>query len=130
MRLPEGFAHVTPYIFAENADAYVRFLEAGLGGVETLRTSRPDGTIANCQIRFHTATIMVSEASARFPASRASLYLYVEDADAVMASALKCGAVKISDVSDMSYGDRQGGIKDPSGNIWWISQRLTDEPYS
>ena len=33
------------------------------------------------------------------------------------------------DVSDMPYGDRQGGVKDPFGNIWWISQRLVDGPY-
>jgi len=24
--------------------------------------------------------------------------------------------------SDMPYGDRQGGARDPHGNIWWISQ--------
>jgi PhnB protein len=34
------------------------------------------------------------------------------------------------EVADMPYGDRQGGVEDPSGNIWWISQRLVEEPYS
>ena len=29
----------------------------------------------------------------------------------------------------MPYGDRQGGIKDPCGNIWWLSQRLIPGPY-
>jgi hypothetical protein len=27
-------------------------------------------------------------------------------------------------------GDRQGGVKDRHGNIWWISQRTVHEPYS
>jgi PhnB protein len=32
-------------------------------------------------------------------------------------------------VADMPYGDRQGGVRDIAGNIWWVSQRLTAEPY-
>ena len=33
-------------------------------------------------------------------------------------------------VADMPYGDRQGGVRDPHGNIWWISQRTVKEPYT
>jgi PhnB protein len=29
----------------------------------------------------------------------------------------------------MPYNDRQGGVADPSGNIWWLSQRLVPGPY-
>jgi len=34
------------------------------------------------------------------------------------------------EVGDMPYGDRQGGVKDPHGNIWWISQRTLHDPYT
>ncbi|QSF54986.1 VOC family protein [Brevundimonas fontaquae] len=129
MHVPEGFAVVTPYIFADGAEAYVGFLEAAFGAREIGRSTMPDGRIANCQLRFSTATIMVSEASDQFPANRAAFYLYVDDADAAMTKAKQAGAESIMDVSDMPYGDRQGGVRDPSGNIWWISQRLTPEPY-
>jgi PhnB protein len=128
--VPPGFATVTPYIFVDGADEYVRFLIDGLGGTETVRTTRPDRRIANCQVAIGTATVMVSEASERFSASRASFYLYVEDADAAMERALAQGAKLVMEVGDMPYGDRQGGIADPGGNIWWISQRLVEEPYS
>jgi uncharacterized glyoxalase superfamily protein PhnB len=30
---------------------------------------------------------------------------------------------------DMPYGDRQAGVTDPFGNLWWISTRLVQEPY-
>lgn len=129
MYVPEGFAVVTPYIFADGAEEYVRFLEAAFGAREIGRSSAPDGRIANCQLQFSTATIMVSEASAQFPASRAALYLYVGDADAAMMKAEEAGAEKIMDAADMPYGDRQGGVRDPSGNIWWVSQRLTADAY-
>jgi PhnB protein len=126
---PPGFATVTPYIFADDAEGYVRFLIEGLGGAETLRSMRPDGRIANCQVAIGDATVMVSEASDRFPATRASYYLYVEDAGASMARALAAGGELVMAVADMPYDDRQGGVADPGGNIWWISQRLVHEPY-
>ncbi len=69
MQVPEGFAVVTPYIFVSEGEKYVRFLEAAFGASETGRSVSPDGRIANCQMKFDTATIMVSEASDEFPAS-------------------------------------------------------------
>jgi PhnB protein len=130
MYIPAGFATVTPYIFADDAERLVRFLVDGLGGTESCRSLRPDGLIANSQVAIGTATVMVSEAGERFPPSRASFYLYVEDADAAMARAMASGARLVMEVGDMPYGDRQGGVTDPAGNIWWISQRLVEEPYS
>ena len=129
MYVPEGFAVVTPYIFVDGAKEYVRFLQAAFGAREIGRSTAPNGGIANCQLQFSTTTIMVSEASVQFPASRAALYLYVADADAAMTKAVRAGADKIMDVANMPYDDRQGGVRDPSGNIWWVSQRLTADPY-
>ena len=128
MHIPTGFGTVAPYIFAENAERLVNFLIQGFAGAETCRTMRGD-TIANCQVAIGTTTLMVSEASERFPSSRASIYLYVENADESMQRALDAGASLVMGVTDMPYDDRQGGVADPSGNLWWISQRLTAQPY-
>ena len=46
-----------------------------------------------------------------------------------MEQAISAGATCEMEVADMPYDDRQGGIRDPFGNIWWISQRLIDESY-
>jgi PhnB protein len=46
-----------------------------------------------------------------------------------MQTAIAAGGAKIMDVEDMPYNDRQGGIRDPFDNIWWVSQRLVDGPY-
>ena len=128
MRIPPGFNTVAPYFFADDAAALLSFLVEGLGGEEVLRHMAGD-RIANAQVRLGTSTVMVSQASQAFPAMPTSTYLYVENADAAMARALAAGASKIMDVSDMPYQDRQGGIMDPCGNIWWLSQRLVDGPY-
>ncbi len=129
MHLPPGFATVTPYFFVEDAPAFLAFLVEGLGGTEVLRHLRPDGTVGNAQVRLGDATVMVSEASPAFPALAASCYLYVADADAAMVRALAAGAIQVLAVQDMPYGDRQGGVRDPQGNLWWLSQRMQAGPY-
>lgn len=124
MTIPTGFTTFFPYIFADGADAYLAFLVDGLGGVVTHITRGPGERLANGQVRFGETTVMVSEATPAYPATRASYYLYVDDADAAMARAVAAGGTQHMAVVDQTYGDRQGGLTDPQGNMWWISQRL------
>jgi len=130
MHLPEGFNTVTPYFFVKDAEHFVSFLVKGLGGTEIVRSLRPDGNIANVQVRIGTSTIMASEAGRQYGPMPTSCYLYVDNADEAMATALAAGGRLEMAVADMPYGDRQGGIRDAHDNIWWISQRLVDAPYS
>jgi PhnB protein len=130
MYMPPGFNTITPYFFVKNAEAFVSFLVNGLAGTETLRTMGDDGRIVNVQVRLGTSTLMISEATARYVPMAAAYYLYVADADAAMQRALSHGATLEMAVDDMPYGDRQGGVRDTHGNIWWISQRTVHEPYS
>ena len=129
MFIPPGFNTVTPYFFVQDAEAFIAFLVAGLGGEETCRTLRADGRVQNVQVRLGGSTVMVSEATPGYPSMSAAYYLYVEDADAAMQRALAQGARLEMAVADMPYGDRQGGVRDRHGNLWWISQRLVDGPY-
>jgi PhnB protein len=129
MYIRPGFGTVTPYLFANDAERLVELLVRGLGGTETLRSLRPDGRIGNAQVLLGTSTVMVSESSPRYPAMPACHYLYVEDARQSMKMALAFGATLELEVTDMPYGDRQGGVRDLNGNLWWISQRIVQEPY-
>jgi PhnB protein len=130
MYIPPGFSTITPYFLVKDAERFVEFLVNAFGGIEELRSLRPDGRIANVQLRVGASMVMASEASGRYPPMAAAFYLYVEDADKAMARAIAAGAVLEMAVGDMPYGDRQGGVRDPHGNIWWISQRLVKTPYS
>jgi PhnB protein len=130
MYIPPGFHTITPYFFVERADAFVQFLVDAFGGVETHRSLRPDGRVANAMVRVGDVTVMVSECSEAYPAMPGSYYLYVEDADTATARAIACGATLLMAVADQPYGDRQAGVRDAHGNIWWISQRLAQGPYA
>jgi PhnB protein len=115
MRVPEGFATVTPYFFVNDAEKYVVFLQSAFAGIEIGRNLRADGKIANVQIRIGASTVMASEASAKYPAMSGSYYLYVDDVDGTMAQALRSGAKLEMEVGDMPYGDRQGALSIRSG---------------
>jgi PhnB protein len=55
-----------------------------------------------------------------------TFYLYVANADIIYARALECGAKSICAPADRSYGDRNGSVKDVSGNTWYIATHLTE----
>jgi len=73
---------------------------------------------------------MISEArEGELKAMPSSYYIYVDDVDSTVDTANRSGAQEIFEPDDMPYQDRQAGITDPSGNNWFISQKLVEEPY-
>lgn len=129
MYTPPGFAPLTPYFFVSKAEKFLAFLSHAFDAKPGLVTRREDGTIANAQVEISQQRFMVSEATPAFPAMPGSYYLYVDNADTVTQKALNAGGDLIMPVQDMDYGDRQSGVKDPHGNLWWISQRLIETSY-
>jgi uncharacterized glyoxalase superfamily protein PhnB len=129
VHIPPGFTTVFPYIFAADARNYLTFRTQGLGGEIMHVLAAPDGTVRNAHVRFGDTTIMVSEARGSFEPARGTYYLYVEDADAAMGLAVAAGGRSLGPVADMPYNDRQGGVADSSGNLWWLSQRMVPGPY-
>ena len=55
-----------------------------------------------------------------------SIYLYVDDADAVCAKAVAEGGTARCPVQDMFWGDRYGRVGDPFGNEWAIATHKED----
>ncbi len=126
--IPPGFQTVSPYIFCDDAASLAAFLAQAFGARERGRTEVA-GRIANLQLQIGTVTLMLAESDERYAARPSAFYLYVDDAEVAVKRALEVGATLEMQVMDMPYDDRQGGVVDPAGNIWWISQRLVDAPY-
>lgn len=129
MYIPDGFGTMFPYLFVKEAAKYIQFLENAFGAREIGRTTAPDGSVANSRVRIGTTTFMVSDASDRMPPTRGTYYLFVVDADAAFAQATANGAETMFAPMNMPYGDRQSGVIDPAGNIWWVSERMEKRPY-
>ena len=128
MYIPEGFQTVFPYMFCDDPQGFSEFLQKAFDAEEIDRTMRDD-IIANMTVQIGTARFMVSQSNEAYPARPGAYYIYVESADSSIVRAIGAGASLEMEAMDMSYGDRQGGVVDPFGNIWWVSQRLVDEPY-
>jgi uncharacterized glyoxalase superfamily protein PhnB len=89
--------------------------------------TKPDGTVGHAEVKIGDSRIMMGDASgSKSGAMPAVLYLYVPDCDALYRRALQAGATSISEPADQFYGDRHGGIMDPSGNQWWIATHKED----
>lgn len=130
MYVPEGYGTVFPYMIVDGADGFARFLADVFDAEETGRTVLPGGRVANIRIRIGTSTFMVSQASADgMQAMPGAYYVYVEDVDGIFRKAVERGSIELFEPTDMPYQDRQAGVTDPFGNVWWISRRLVDEPY-
>lgn len=127
---PEGFRSVNTYLFVEDPQGLIHFLEATFYAEELGRTLRPEtGEIANAVLKIGDTCIMLSQANGPFLGMRTALYLYVKNVDEMYDRAMQNGAKSVFEPSDQDYGDRQGGIEDPAGNYWWISTRLEHTQY-
>ena len=130
MYVPNGYGTVFPYMIVSDAVRFVDFLRKGLDADEIGRTVLPDGRLANVRMRIGSSCFMVSEAmDDKMPAMPAAYYVYVEDVERMLDKAVSNGATKMFGPTDMPYQDRQAGITDPFGNIWWISHRLVEAGY-
>jgi PhnB protein len=50
-----------------------------------------------------------------------SIYVYVPDVDRSHAAALAAGATEVSAPEAKPYDERQSGVRDVYGNVWWIA---------
>jgi PhnB protein len=124
--IPEGYQSVIPYLIVEGAAGLLDFVRQAFGAVEHERMERDDGSIGHAEVRIGDSIVMISDGRDPWKPMPAALYLYVPDTDATYRSAIEAGAVSLMEPADQFYGDRNAGVKDPCGNIWWIGTRVED----
>jgi PhnB protein len=124
--VPEGYQSVIPYLIVDGADRLLDFIRQAFGAVEHERMARDDGSIGHAEVRIGDSVVMISDGRDPWKPMPAAIYLYVPDTDATYHRAIEAGAVSLMEPADQFYGDRNAGVRDPSGNIWWIGTRVED----
>lgn len=127
---------VIPMLVCRDAASEIDFCKAAFDAVELSRRSDPNGSVVHATLTISSATIFVHgevpALASRPPqpdgSSSVVIYVYVEDADRVIERAVVAGARVLIPVTDASWGDRVGRIIDPSGHVWNVATRATDEP--
>jgi PhnB protein len=133
--IPEGYHTATPYLVVHDAAKAIEFYKKALGAEELMRMPGPGGRIMHAEIRIGDSIIMLTDeapdaSSSRSPESlggtTASVFLYVDDVDALVARAVEAGAKVAIPVQDMFWGDRFGQLKDPFGHSWGVATHKED----
>ena len=124
--IPEGYHSLTPYLTVSGVGKLLEFLARAFGANEICRMNRPDGSVWHAEMQIGDSRLMLGEANEEWKARPSTLYLYVEDVDATYARAVAAGGKLLREPATQPYGDRSGGVEDPSGNQWWISTHVED----
>jgi PhnB protein len=121
--LPGGYHTIAPYIIVPRAAEFVEFLKKAFGATERFRVGREPGSefIMHAEVSIGNSVIELADANEQIPAAPMAIHLYVDDADSVFARAIDAGATSIYAVGDHVSGDRQGAIRDPFGNLWYVA---------
>jgi PhnB protein len=132
--IPEGYHTLTPYLAVEDAAEAIEYYKQAFGAKERVRMDTPDGKIGHAELEIGDALLMLSDpfpqASTRPPkelgGTSASVFMYVEDVDAVVKKAVDAGATVTMEIADQFWGDRFGSITDPFGHSWSIATHVED----
>ena len=125
--IPEGYTAVTPYLITPDVDGLVKFLQHVFYAEESLdRMQRSDGSVMHTEVRIGGAALMMAEPMEGHPPMPSMVYVYVADVDAAYQRALASEAKPVMAPADQFYGDRNAGVTDPWGNMWWIGTHIED----
>jgi PhnB protein len=134
--VPEGYHTVTPYLAVDDAAEAIEYYKKAFGAKERVRMDAPGGRIGHAELEIGDSLVMLSDplpqASAKPPkelgGTTASIFMYVEDVDAVVKRAVDAGATIEMEVADQFWGDRFGTVADPFGHLWSIATHVEDVP--
>lgn len=132
--IPEGYHSLQIYLAVEDAAKAIDFYKEAFGAEETIRMPGPEGKIAHAELQIGDSKLMLSDpfpqSNVRPPSERggptASVFMYVEDADATFDQATAVGADVVMPLEDMFWGDRFGTLSDPFGHVWSIATHKED----
>jgi PhnB protein len=134
--VPKGFHTVTPQLTLDHAVQAIEWYKKALGAEEVSRAIGPDGKILHAELRIGDSIIMLNDAimGGKGPkaigGSPASLWIYVEDCDALFNRAVAAGGQvaggPMGHMGDQFWGDRCGTFTDPQGYSWTIATRKED----
>ena len=124
--IPEGYTAVTPYLILRDVDKLLNFVTAAFNATIVDVHRDPAGRVMHADITIGGAHVMMGQANDKWPEKLGSIHLYVPDADATYQAAIAAGARSLYEPTTHFYGDRSGGVEDPSGVTWWISTHVED----
>lgn len=132
--IPQGYHSVTPNLIFKNSRKALEFYKKAFGAkvLDLFPAMQGDG-IMHATMQIGNSILMMGDemgenckSAETVGVSPMSLFLYVQDVDAVFKQALDAGATTFMPVMEMFWGDRAGSLKDPFGYQWMIATHKRD----
>lgn len=123
---PDGYTTVAPWILTDNTGAFLDFVADVFDGEELARVPTEDGGIGHGEIRVGDTIVLAFDRAADWPELPSMLRVWVPDADATVARALRAGSSLVTQLSNNAFGQRGARVRDPFGNVWWIDTQVED----
>jgi uncharacterized glyoxalase superfamily protein PhnB len=123
-----------PVLKYDDARAAMEFLERAFGFEVHASYDGENGGVAHAELRLAGQYVMLgstNEGEERFNqgAGRQSLYVVVDDPDALHDRAKEAGAAIEREPTDQDYGSREFTARDPEGNLWSFgTYRPSEQP--
>lgn len=124
--LPADTQSLTPQIIVKDARAYADKLVELFDAKKLAEYPTPEGGVMFAVLQIGGSKLFLSDALGFAAATKANLFVYVPDVDAVVAKLAACGGKVLSPPKDMFWGDRWALVEDPSGNQWQIATHVEE----
>jgi PhnB protein len=120
--IPEGYTTLSPSLIVDGAAEAIDFYTRAF--------------VAHAELQVGDTVLMVADPypmqNAKSPkelgGTTVSIFMYVEDVDAVFKQAVDAGATSTMEPDDMFWGDRFGAVMDPFGHAWALATHIEDVP--
>lgn len=123
-KLQPGYHSITPYFVLRGAPRLIDFMREAFGAELLARHDAPDGRVMHAAVRIGDSIVELGDPGPDMKTAPIAIHLYVPNADEVYARALAAGGVSIHPLTDQFYGDREGSVRDPFGNHWYIATHI------
>ena len=120
-----GFSAVRPYVFGPHS--ILPFVERALGGKVLVRHPQGGGA-EHIEVQVGDSIVVLElrdpPHESGFPGS---IYVCVADVDRAVELAQGCEVEVFAAAEDKPYAERQAGIRDSYGNVWWVAMYRPEE---
>jgi PhnB protein len=135
--IPEGVAHVVPYLCIKGAKKAIAFYQKAFGAEVMSEMPMGDDLVGHADLKIGNARVYLADEVPFWPtvkspkslkATTFNLHLWVEDCDVAFAKAVAAGCKVVMPLTDQFWGDRYGQVVDPFGHLWAITSHKEDVP--
>ena len=126
--IPDDRTSVEVWVVTDDTGAWLDFVAHAFDGEEIARIRTDDGIVGHGEIRVGDSVLLAFDRRPEWPVMPRLLRVWVPDAALAVERALERGAELVTAVQANAFGQRAGRVRDPFGNVWWVTQQVETVP--